>query len=101
MKEESAAAVVAKRLSDVHDRRNALKTLKAMGPVAEKSVLSLMQSPDVFVVAEASKVLAEIGGKDSIAPLETASRAQNLFYSDEAAKALAAVKVRVDGGGKK
>ncbi len=96
LKDENAAALVAKRLSDVHDRGNALKCLKAMGPVAEKSVLELLRSPDVFVVAEASKVLAEIGGKDSIGPLEIASRSQNRFYSDEAARALAAVKGRVE-----
>jgi len=101
LKEESAAAVVAKRLADVHDRGNALRTLKAMGPVAEKSVLALLQSPDVFVVLEASKVLAEIGGRDSLAPLETAVKTQNVFYSEEAAKALALVKARVEAGQKK
>jgi hypothetical protein len=100
IKTEAAAQAVAKRLSDIHDRGNAAKALKAMGPVAEKFVLPLLTSGDLHLRAEAAKVLAEIGGRDSIAPLEKAVKDNNPFYSQAATEALAAVKARLEEAGK-
>jgi S1-C subfamily serine protease/HEAT repeat protein len=100
IKDEAAAAVVAKRMPDVHDRGNAARTLKAIGPVAEKSVLPLLDAGDVFVRVEACKVLAEVGGRDSLGPLEQASKGGNVFLAPPATEALAAVKARLPGGPK-
>ena len=82
LKGNEAVAAIAKRLSDAFDRGKATQALKAMDPaVAEKAVLPLLADTNVFVRAEAVKVLADIGGRDSIAPLEKLANDNNPFYS--------------------
>jgi HEAT repeat protein len=101
LKDEAAAAELVKRMSDMVDRAAAARALKMMGPVAERSVLLLLTDKDVLVRAEACWVLAEIGGPDSLAALEKASKDDNRYYSSVAAQALAAVTTRLKGGEKK
>ena len=94
-KEDEAAVAIAKRLSDVFDRPKATQALKAMDPpMAEKAILPLLKDTNVFVRVEAVKVLADVGGRDSVAPLEQLANDNNIFYSGPAAEALAAVKAR-------
>ncbi len=94
-KDDEAAAAIAKRLADVFDRPKATQALKAMdAPVAEKAILPLLKDTNVFTRVEAVKVLADVGGSDSIAPLEQLFNDNNVFYSGPAAEALAAVKAR-------
>ncbi len=98
LKGEEAAAAIAKRLTDVHDRGKATQALKTMDPpVVEKAVLPLLANTDVFVRCEAIKVLKDVGGRDSIAPLEKLANDNNVFYSGLAKQALAIVKDRTDG----
>jgi S1-C subfamily serine protease len=94
-KDDEAAAAIAKRIPDVFDRPKATEALKAMDPaMAEKAILPLLKDTNVFVRVEAVKVLADVGGKDSIAPLEQLAGDNNIFYSGPAADALEAVKSR-------
>jgi S1-C subfamily serine protease/HEAT repeat protein len=98
MKSAEAAAAIAKRLPDVHDRTKATQALKAMeAKVAEKAVLPLVESTDPFVRAEVIKVLADVGGRDSIAALEKLANEDNLFYSSLARQALEAIQDRGEG----
>jgi S1-C subfamily serine protease/HEAT repeat protein len=93
--DDEAAAAIAKRLPDVFDRPKATQALKAMDPpMAEKAILPLLKETNVFVRVEAVKVLADVGGKDSVAPLEQLVGDNNVFYSGPAADALLAVKSR-------
>jgi HEAT repeat protein len=64
-------------------------------------VLALVSDTNAGVRAAACKMLAEVGGRDSIAPLEQLAKDNNIFYSGLANQALAAVKGRVEGGEKK
>jgi S1-C subfamily serine protease/HEAT repeat protein len=94
-KDDEAAAAIARRLPDVFDRPRATQALKAMdAPVAEKAILPLLKDDNVFVRVEAVKVLADVGGRDSVTPLEQLASDNNIFYSGPAAQALAAVKAR-------
>jgi HEAT repeat protein len=102
LKDEAAAAVVAKMLRDSDGLRPATRALKAMGPVAEKAALSVLNTDEPyerkFARRAAAEVLAEIGGRDSLAPLERAWRDNDFVYSPEAELALAAVKGRLEDG---
>jgi HEAT repeat protein len=98
MKTDEAAAAIAKRLPDVHDRNKAVQALKGMDATAvEKAVLPILTNTDVFCRCEVVKLLAIAGGKDSIAPLEKLANDNNAFYSGTAREALAAVKDRNEG----
>ncbi len=95
LNDDEAASAIAKRLSDVFDRPKATEALKAMdAAMAEKAILPLLKDTNVFVRVEAVKVLADVGGKDSVAPLEQLVNDNNIFYSGPAADALLAVKAR-------
>jgi HEAT repeat protein len=73
------------------------KALKAIGePYAEKAVLPLLKEANQFNRADLCRLLADIGGRDSIAPLEGLANDNSVFYSASAKEALAAVKARVE-----
>ena len=98
----AAAAAIAKRVPDAFDRVKAVQALKVMNQsIAEKSVLALLDDTNVFVRVEVCKVLADLGGRESIAPLEQLVRDNNVFYSGPATQALAAIKARLESGEKK
>jgi hypothetical protein len=100
LKGDEAAAGIAKRLADVHDRGKATQVLKMMDPpVAEKAILPLLADTNAFVRCEAVKVLGLVGGRDSIAPLEKLAGDNNVFYSGLAKQALATIKDRTGGDG--
>jgi S1-C subfamily serine protease/HEAT repeat protein len=95
LKGDEAAAAIAKRLPDVHDRGKATQALKAMDPLdAEKAILPLLSETNVFVRCEAIKVLTDVGGRDSVGPLEKLASDNNVFYSGLAKQALEAIKDR-------
>ncbi len=100
MKSEEAAAVLAGQLPNIHHRAAAAQALKRMGPVAEKSVLPVLNQQDAFLREECCKILAEIGGRDSISPLERLVQDENQFYGQAAQDALEVVKDRVALAGK-
>jgi S1-C subfamily serine protease/HEAT repeat protein len=97
MNDEAAAAVIAKRWLDIFDRGNATKALKAMKPpLADKAALSLLPNANEFVKMDVCRMLTEVGGRESIGPLEQLVNDKNVFYSGLAGQALAAVKARME-----
>jgi hypothetical protein len=94
LKDPRGAAPVAQRLTNIHDRSHASKTLQAMGPIAESEVAKLLAERDAGVRIEACKILRVIGTKASIADLETASRDKNRNVANAAKSALSAVRMR-------
>src|SRR5262249_47362710 len=73
MKDETAAAAVARWVHPFDHARRAALALMAMGPVAEKSVIPLLTNTDFRIAGDACWVLAEIGGHDSVTPLAKAA----------------------------
>lgn len=67
--DKRSAQAVAKLLPNEGDRGDASRSLKAMGTVAEADVIAVLKHRDKMVRAEACQILAEIGGKKSIAAL--------------------------------
>jgi S1-C subfamily serine protease/HEAT repeat protein len=97
LKDEAAAAAVVKWVGPLDHDRRAAQALMAMGPVAEKSVIPLLGHADPQFAAEACWILAEIGGRDSIAPLAKAVNNSNPGLSRAATVALGAIEARAGG----
>ena len=74
----------------------AARVLKAIGPAAEKPVLLVLESAEPPYRREAAKVLAEVGSRDSLAPLEKAWRITTPSILRRPKSALAAVKGRLE-----
>jgi S1-C subfamily serine protease/HEAT repeat protein len=97
IKGDEAAAALAKRLPDVHDRAKVVQALKAFdAKVVEKAVLPLLTDANDFVRCEAVKVLTQVGGRASIAPLQKLADANNVFYSGLARRALEDIQDRLE-----
>jgi HEAT repeat protein len=94
LKNERGARAVATKLESGFDRGGAAKSLKAMGPVAEKPVLPYTRSSDAAVRAEACNVLKEIGGSGSVKALTAISRDPDPRVATAAKEALEKVKGR-------
>ena len=94
LKNERGARAVATKLESGFDRGGASKSLKAMGPVAEKPVLPYTRNSDPAVRAEACHVLKEIGGSASVKALTAISRDPNPMVSSAAKEALDQAKSR-------
>lgn len=84
--DKRGAEAVAKLLPNEADRRDASSALKAMGQVAESEVIGLLKHKDKKVRAEACQVLAEIGGKKSIAALKKMLQSDKDSWSRAAAQ---------------
>lgn len=61
LKDERGAAAVAGRMGEFFERREATRALEAMGPVAEKEVLKLLNHTDHGVREEAKRLLQAMG----------------------------------------
>jgi hypothetical protein len=84
LRDPAAAEAVAARLPE--ERAKAGAALRAMGPGAEPAVLKYLGHSDVFVRAEACKVLEEIGGSEECkAALLALIRRTNNFGLDAGA----------------
>jgi HEAT repeat protein len=94
LKDERGARAVAAKLESAFDRVGAAKSLKEMGSVAEKPVLSYTQSPDPAVRAEVCNVLKEIGGSASVKALRAISKDPNPAVAAAAKEALEQAKSR-------
>jgi predicted Zn finger-like uncharacterized protein len=101
LKDERAAEPLAERLEELFDRHDAEEALKSMGPIAEKAVLARLNHHDFQLRITVCEVLAAIGTKQSIAPLEKVIDAGKDIGSGEAfivghraKEALKAVKAR-------
>lgn len=94
LKQAKGAEAVAPKMSDFGSRGDAVASLKAMGKVAEKAVLGLLDNSDWGVRAEACKLLAEIGTRESLPALKKAESDSNFFVKKEAEKAVKALEAR-------
>ncbi len=94
LKAEQAIEPIAKRLIDPLCRGEAVKALKAIGPKAEKAVLPILESKDIFVVMEACNLLKEIGTNESRAPLEKLSKDRHPSVARHARTALEEIAKR-------
>jgi HEAT repeat protein len=94
LKDDRGVAPVAQRLTNVHDRSNASKALRAMGSMAEKEVATYLDNSDFGTQKEACAILKVIGTKASIPALEKASKNRNPLKANAAKDALNAVKAR-------
>jgi S1-C subfamily serine protease len=94
LKAEKAIDPVIKSLGDFFLRGHAVKSLKLMGPIAEKKVLELLTNADVTIRAEACGILGQIGTRNSIAPLQNLAKDPNADVKKAAADALATIGSR-------
>jgi hypothetical protein len=94
-KEPAAIDPIARRLSDVSNRWDAVRALPDFGPAAERATLKALSSKDADTRIGAYEVLEKIGTKASVAPLQTATKDSNKRVSSAATSALKAVKKRV------
>jgi predicted Zn finger-like uncharacterized protein len=96
IKDEGGVIPVAKRLLDHHapTAREASKSLKAMGSVAEPVVLTFLGNVNPNIRIEACQILEVIGTKESVKPLTAASRSRDRNVAAAATQALQAVNLR-------
>jgi HEAT repeat protein len=84
--DERSAKALAKLVIDESSRNNAAAALKKMGPVAEAAVITLLASDDHQVRYQACHILAEIGGKKSIAAISKRLKTDKHNWSRTAAE---------------
>jgi predicted Zn finger-like uncharacterized protein len=74
LKDERGARIVALHLLNFFEREDAARALIAMGPVAEKHVVSGLTNQDATVRKLVCTILAEVGTKSSLAALKRTVR---------------------------
>src|SRR5262249_31176260 len=74
LKDERGARIVALHLLNFFEREDAARALIAMGPVAEKHVISGLTNQDATVRKLVCSILAEVGTKASLAALKPVAR---------------------------
>ncbi|QDT94668.1 HEAT repeat domain-containing protein [Gimesia aquarii] len=67
---ETTAEVLAGRLSNREDLKDARQALKIMGQIAEKPVIRLLNHPDSSLRIEACKILQSIGTQEAVEALK-------------------------------
>lgn len=70
LKDERGVAPVVEGLASIHTRAEASKAIKDMGSIAETEVAKLLKGNDIWVRAEACKLLKEIGTDKSLPALQ-------------------------------
>jgi len=91
-KDVRAAEAIAARLPD--DRGRAAKALKAMGPLAEPTVLKYLKHADPKVRVEAIRVLGEVGTAKSLPALKPLTAEKDLSTRAAAERAVKAIAGR-------
>jgi hypothetical protein len=104
LKDERAVGPVVGCLASVHTRADAGKALREMGSMAEKEVAKLLRSGDIWVRAEACKVLRDIGTTASVPALQQVARENNIHtrvhVAPAALEAVREIKERQKEGGR-
>ncbi|MCA9017596.1 MAG: HEAT repeat domain-containing protein, partial [Planctomycetaceae bacterium] len=67
---ETTAEVLAGRLSDRADMKDARRALRLMGEIAEKPVIKLLNHPDSSLRIEACNILQSIGTQEAVEALK-------------------------------
>jgi DNA-directed RNA polymerase subunit RPC12/RpoP len=81
-------------LQDIRTRDLAEKTLKEMGPMAEKGVLPLLNDQDGFLRLSAVKVLKDVGSQASVPALQALANSDDIVLKGPAQEALTAIAAR-------
>jgi len=89
---KSSDEAVRERSASILQQTQALKAMDAKA--AEQAVLPLLRDSSVFVRCAVVKMLADVGGRESIVPLEKLAKENNLFHSGLARQALASIRNR-------
>ncbi|MFO0951297.1 MAG: HEAT repeat domain-containing protein [Isosphaeraceae bacterium] len=76
-KDPASAEAIAARLATPRDRGKAVEALKAIGPPAEKAVLTALSSSDWVTRMEVCKILQVIGTQDCVPALQELIRRNN------------------------
>lgn len=92
IKDERAAAPMARCLLEVSTQYHAEQALKAMGPIAETEVLGVLKQNQAQAKIVALGILTDIGTPKSLPALEEAARTASLRGA--AQKAIAAINAR-------
>jgi HEAT repeat protein len=92
--DERAAEPIAKLLTEWFGRAEASKALQKIGSKAEKFVVGHLEHADFAVRAEACRILAVIGTRQSKPPLDKASGDSNPLVAAEAKRAAKAAAAR-------
>ncbi len=92
LKDERAVAPMVRCLLELRTQSNAEQSLKAMGPIAETEVLTVLNQKSTQLRNAAIRILAEIGTQKSVPALEEASKA--IATRSASQKAIAAINAR-------
>jgi len=84
--DQRSAKALAKLVLDTTSRNNAAAALKKMGLVAESAVIALLDDDDHQVRYQAYHILAEIGGKKSVAAITERLKTDGHVWSHTAAE---------------
>jgi HEAT repeat protein len=74
LRDERAVKPVVRCFKELNTRWHSEQALKALGPMAEREVLALLEQPDRDLWVPAIYVLAEIGTEQSMPALREASK---------------------------
>jgi HEAT repeat protein len=99
LKDERAIPPLAKLLPDAMLRREAVAALGAFGPKAEPAVLPYLNDQDLYVRIDVCRLLKDIGTRESVPALETASQDKSQLLARAAKEALDAINGRPAAGG--
>jgi HEAT repeat protein len=98
LKEETAPPPLVKALDEQYERESAEQALRAIGRPAEKAVLECLKNSSNGLTRFAClRVLAQVGGPDSLPALEALTKdeaARRRGLADEAEKTIAEIKKR-------
>jgi hypothetical protein len=89
--DEKGAAAVANQLTNFFNRKEALRTLKQMGPAAEDALIAVAPSDDPEVSLAAVTTLGDVGTKKSLSLLNKAAKSPNQEVSSAAKGASKAI----------
>jgi serine/threonine protein kinase len=93
-RDKRALPLVIRGFKEFQTREAAGVALRAMGPMAEKDVLTFLAGDDLFLKVDAIKVLKDIGTDASAPALNAAVASNNVFLVGPAREALAAIDAR-------
>ena len=94
LRDKRAIAPVVRCFKEFHTREDAKTALRAMGSMAEKELLGILTSDDVFLQVDAIKTLRDIGTEVSLPALRGAAASNSTFITNAAREALEAIEAR-------
>jgi HEAT repeat protein len=99
LKDERAAAPVARRLGQWMETELATSCLRKLGPLAEKAVIEVARSNDAKLSLLGVQLLGEIGTQRSASTLRTGQQSRNLAVRAASKAAMRAINERAKANG--